>query len=1138
MLSIATASSAGSHHRVNEDSASRLDGIAPLYVVADGVGGGAMAAWASRHLVSSMHRRLERGKRDAASLSRALLDADREIAKGIAHRSGASGAATVVACAATDAMRATWLVAWVGDCRAYVLSRSGAARLVTRDDTYGNLGEVPPPGGSPDDPARMIGNGAVSTPNVTRIRLGWDEMLVLASDGVHKSVDAAAIARYLRDIAPLARRCKRIVEAARSNGSEDDATVLVVHRRLEPRARLVRHGIALAAMLLAAAITFGVHALALACGRRTTRDNGGYAMSPEQIDRVFGRGRLKMVTGDHVEVFREAASDGNRRRYTKRFLDTRDGDFGQWTEREWRILARLIGHGIDCVPEVVQFDRGAQGGTQLVQTYDAGATVDQWATILPVEREGRVLRHVFEDCAHWWALGHHCLRALSAIHELSVVHLDIKGDNVCIPVWPPTFDPKARDGRLQPRFEALALIDFAFSLISRERLSTALPIGWQTEYDYQSPRLLQALEAGRRGDLQPTRELDWRCDAYSLAAMLRRYMPSEDRFYEAATGWTAERAGAAKDLILALRDAHDRDGSQPRPYPALMALTSARLAEPDMAASLAAGWRLARDAIVTPVAASPVTPLTRLAPSLRVMLSPRAPVVTSAQRVFMEATRPAVLRRRFAAPQSQSQPQQRSKRHRAIVGATLTVLLTAGVAAMVAPTLLSRVDWPGEDAPAAPVAREEDTANADAPLPREPEAASPPVAQAAPAPAPPSAAPATPSNARAPSRLASSPTPAVANAKSAPRAGAAVKVAVQQPPVRIRFHQEPPLASPAPAARATRAPEASPTPVVAAAPAAPVVAAAPAPAEPPPRPAPAPAQTPPAPARSTAVAEVRGLLTMLFDLGRHDRSRAPIEDRVIASASPRAQPAPVEVVPTPKPEPALAFVPAVPAPAMVREPAPRATPPVTDPDLAVEARRMLAESIPYSAARAQGELSRVMWIAANASRPGQERAVVDAVRQSWSNHQVVTSAASISPDGRPPAGGGRTPCVSRRPRRQAGVRPAAACLRGESARSGARRQPGLPVAALATGASGIGAPARRARHRAGSVTANGPFRRLDDARGRQRPDGPRDRCDQRVLRGGRSFAQSGCELQGGTRGDRLARRARSRARGGDDGAHP
>ena len=113
-------------------------------------------------------------------------------------------------------------------------------------------------------------------------------------------------------------------------------------------------------------------------------------MTPEQIDRVFGRGRLKMTTGEHVEVFREAAAPGQRRRYTKRFLNTQDGDFGHWTEREWRILARLIGHGIGCVPEVVQFDRAALGGTQIVQTYDAGATVDQWATILPVARGNRI----------------------------------------------------------------------------------------------------------------------------------------------------------------------------------------------------------------------------------------------------------------------------------------------------------------------------------------------------------------------------------------------------------------------------------------------------------------------------------------------------------------------------------------------------------------------------------------------------------------------------------------------------------------------------------------------------------------------------------------------------------------------------
>ena len=64
--------------------------------------------------------------------------------------------------------------------------------------------------------------------------------------------------------------------------------------------------------------------------------------------------------------------------------------------------------------------------------------------------------------------------------------------------------------------------------MSRESLTTALPIGWQTDYDYQSPRLLHALEAGRRGDLQPTRQLDWRCDMYSLGAMLKRYLPDDE----------------------------------------------------------------------------------------------------------------------------------------------------------------------------------------------------------------------------------------------------------------------------------------------------------------------------------------------------------------------------------------------------------------------------------------------------------------------------------------------------------------------------------------------------------------------------------------------------------------------------------
>ena len=332
-------------------------------------------------------------------------------------------------------------------------------------------------------------------------------------------------------------------------------------------------------------------------------------MTPADIDRVFGRGRLRMVTGEHVEVFREASLPGERRRYTKRFLATAAGDFRHWTEREWRILARLVGHGIGPVPDVVQFDRGAPDRPALVQTYDAGITVDHWATLLPVQRDGALLRHVFEDCAHWWALARHCLIALDAIHELQLVHLDLKADNVCIPFGPADFEPQAPGQLLSPRFEQIALIDFAFSLVSGESLTRALPIARQTDYDYQSPRLLQALDAGSRGDLMPTRQLDWRCDVFSLAAMLRRYLPDP----EGPLGgtWTGARQAQARALVRRLLEAHDGERPAQRPHAELIALTTHALADAELADSLARGWTLA---IGSEVAgdASP-TPITRIA---------------------------------------------------------------------------------------------------------------------------------------------------------------------------------------------------------------------------------------------------------------------------------------------------------------------------------------------------------------------------------------------------------------------------------------------------------------------------------------------------------------------------------------------
>ena len=182
--------------------------------------------------------------------------------------------------------------------------------MLTVDDTYGHLSEVPPPGGSRDDPARMVGNGAVSSPNVDQVALHGGEMLVLCSDGIHKHVEPRELSDVLRGSAPLARRCGRLLALARARGSRDDATVLVVQR--EPRLARVAILVAEPARRFAACrrLDYGGagHALHIAghfcphrrsptgrVDRRTDAEPRRRCANHDtrQIDRVFGRGRLR-----------------------------------------------------------------------------------------------------------------------------------------------------------------------------------------------------------------------------------------------------------------------------------------------------------------------------------------------------------------------------------------------------------------------------------------------------------------------------------------------------------------------------------------------------------------------------------------------------------------------------------------------------------------------------------------------------------------------------------------------------------------------------------------------------------------------------------------------------------------------------
>jgi PPM family protein phosphatase len=231
-IDAAAASSCGSQHEVNEDSHSPLPSAACLFIVADGVGGGAMAQLASRQLVGHLHQALDGRTVDADGVREAMLEADRAIAQRIAEVTEAPGAATVALCAPVDRLARTWLVAWVGDCRVYRLpAREGSAiEALTRDDSFRHLGEAPPAGSNPDDPARMVGNGAVAGANVALHALARGDLLALCSDGVHKHLEPEDWQRVLRQAVPLAHRCAALIGQARRRGSVDDATVLLLQR--------------------------------------------------------------------------------------------------------------------------------------------------------------------------------------------------------------------------------------------------------------------------------------------------------------------------------------------------------------------------------------------------------------------------------------------------------------------------------------------------------------------------------------------------------------------------------------------------------------------------------------------------------------------------------------------------------------------------------------------------------------------------------------------------------------------------------------------------------------------------------------------------------------------------------------------
>lgn len=219
-LRTTTASRTGASRSANQD---RVASTARRVVLADGMGGRRGGEVAAQLVVDTV---LERRAGRLEDPRRAILRANARIQERARVEDLTGMGATVVVVDQPDAEAANVVVAWVGDSRLYRV-RDGAAVLLTKDHTWEalllELGTEPDVAG---DRRHVLTRAVGSQPQVDvdlctfEVRTG--DRLVLCSDGVHGTLDAAAIARL------AARGAGALVAAAVAAGARDDATAAVV----------------------------------------------------------------------------------------------------------------------------------------------------------------------------------------------------------------------------------------------------------------------------------------------------------------------------------------------------------------------------------------------------------------------------------------------------------------------------------------------------------------------------------------------------------------------------------------------------------------------------------------------------------------------------------------------------------------------------------------------------------------------------------------------------------------------------------------------------------------------------------------------------------------------------------------------
>jgi serine/threonine protein phosphatase PrpC len=217
--------------------------LAFLAMVADGVGGGAKGAEASRlaleavtqYVSQSMRCYYAAGSRDDRSFSEALqagaLQSHTELLQRGEESPDHRGMATTLTLFLGVWPRAYLLQ--VGDSRCYLL-RNGELTQITRDQTMAeelvDLGVMTRADASDSRLSHTLSSsigGRQTAPVVTGFDQNWGNVLLLCSDGLTNHVSDERIRDRLRSMTSAKQACEDLLQEALEGGGSDNITIIV-----------------------------------------------------------------------------------------------------------------------------------------------------------------------------------------------------------------------------------------------------------------------------------------------------------------------------------------------------------------------------------------------------------------------------------------------------------------------------------------------------------------------------------------------------------------------------------------------------------------------------------------------------------------------------------------------------------------------------------------------------------------------------------------------------------------------------------------------------------------------------------------------------------------------------------------------